>query len=52
MIMASFAPEPRFAFGAWAFMGGMNGNSAKYTIMILKKLGIEDRNPERDQPPS
>lgn len=31
MIMASLAPDQQFAFGAWAFMDGMNGDSAKYT---------------------
>jgi len=49
MIMASFVPESQFALGAWAFMDGMNGDSAKYTIMIFKNLGIEANNSERDQ---
>jgi hypothetical protein len=29
MIMASFAPEPQFAFAAWVFMGGMDDRFGK-----------------------
>jgi hypothetical protein len=29
MIMASFGTEPQFAFGAWAFMGGMDDRFGK-----------------------